>query len=379
MAERDLAGEPEQHVEADADDGGEPDQRQHVELIVVRAPDEERREASEATGGNEEQPRAQAHTLRTSARPNRPFGISVEREDDEAEADDLRVDRAEQRGDERLGEAVDEAGEHHAPGAADAAEDGDREGLDAEQGAHGRGDREQRRHHDAGDAGKQARERERERGDALHVDAHQAGRAGVLHDGQQRLAVAGASGRRGAGRSASASPTTGIRICKSWILRPAMRHRLRREEARRHAARVLAEGEEDGVLEHDAERDGRHQPGVGAAPHERDAPPRARRRRPRRRRRAAPARTATQQRPAQCHPQREAQDGAQHHGAALREVDRVGHGVGDMEAQRQQPVHAAEAETGDERRADEHGMLPSPRGGRGEERGYCVGTILSPS
>ena len=48
------------------------------------------------------------------------------------------------------------------------------------------------------------------------------------------------------------------------------------------------------------------------------------------------------QRPAERDPEGEAQHGAQHHGAALREVHRAGHRVGDVEAERQQPVHAAE-------------------------------------
>ena len=55
------------------------------------------------------------------------------------------------------------------------------------------------------------------------------------------------------------------------------------EHAGRHAARVLAEREQHDVIEHDAERDGRDQPGIRAARHERthrnalddDAPERA--------------------------------------------------------------------------------------------------------
>ena len=37
MAERDLARQAEQHVEADADDRGQPDQGEDVELVVVGA------------------------------------------------------------------------------------------------------------------------------------------------------------------------------------------------------------------------------------------------------------------------------------------------------------------------------------------------------
>ena len=74
MAKRDLAGKPEQHVEAYTDDGGEPDECQHVELVVVGAPDEGAEDGH--SGGNEEHPQCD-HTLRTSARPNRPFGITI--------------------------------------------------------------------------------------------------------------------------------------------------------------------------------------------------------------------------------------------------------------------------------------------------------------
>ena len=68
--------------------------------------------------------------------------------------------------------------------------------------------------------------------------------------------------------------------------------------AGRHAARILAEGEQHHVVEHDAERDGRDQPGIRAAHHERahrdalddDAPQRAGRQRQDDRKRAAASR-----------------------------------------------------------------------------------------
>ena len=58
--------------------------------------------------------------------------------------------------------------------------------------------------------------------------------------------------------------------------------------------------------------------------------------------------TATAQRPAERDPEREAQHRAQHHGAALREIHRLRDRIGDVEAEREQPVHAAEPEPGDE-------------------------------
>ena len=50
VAERDLAGQPEQHVEADADDRREPDQRDDEELVAVGAPDEGAERGQRARG-----------------------------------------------------------------------------------------------------------------------------------------------------------------------------------------------------------------------------------------------------------------------------------------------------------------------------------------
>jgi len=55
------------------------------------------------------------------------------------------------------------------------------------------------------------------------------------------------------------------------------------------------------------------------------------------------------ERPVEGDPESEAQDCAQHHGAALCEVHRVRHGMGDMKSEREEPVHAAEPQAGNER------------------------------
>jgi hypothetical protein len=52
------------------------------------------------------------------------------------------------------------------------------------------------------------------------------------------------------------------------------------------------------------------------------------------------------------------EDRAEHHRAALREVDRARHRVGDVEAEREQPVHAAERETADQCGGYEHKKRP---------------------
>ena len=71
MAERDLSGQPEQDVEADADDRREADQRDDEQLIAVGAHHEigDRRERDRRRDEV-----ARAHTLRASARPNSPLG-----------------------------------------------------------------------------------------------------------------------------------------------------------------------------------------------------------------------------------------------------------------------------------------------------------------
>ena len=144
-----------------------------------------------------------------------------------------------------------------------------------------------------------------------------------------------------------------MRMQRPAALDAAHRHIGGGEKARRHAARVLAEGEQHDVLDDDAERDRRHEPGVRAALHERahgdaldrHAPERAQQQRSGDRQR---------ERPSERDPEREAQHGTQHHGAALREVYRVGNRIGDVEAEREEPVHAAEPDAGDESRIGKH-------------------------
>jgi hypothetical protein len=73
MAERNLPGEPDQDVQPDADDGGEPDQHDDVEAIAVAGRDERR-------GGDDDGRHdggVRSHTLRTRARPNKPSGRSA--------------------------------------------------------------------------------------------------------------------------------------------------------------------------------------------------------------------------------------------------------------------------------------------------------------
>jgi hypothetical protein len=71
MAERDLAVEPEQYVEPNADDRGQADRDDDEDLLVVAADDQK------AHGGNDDCGRGgarPAHTFLSAARPNRPFG-----------------------------------------------------------------------------------------------------------------------------------------------------------------------------------------------------------------------------------------------------------------------------------------------------------------
>jgi hypothetical protein len=106
-------------------------------------------------------------------------------------------------------------------------------------------------------------------------------------------------------------------------------------------------------VEHDAERHRGDQPGIRTPHNERphrDALDND-----------APQRTGCQrdddrnrQRPFQRHPKAEAQHRAKHHGAALREIHRPRYGVGDVETKRQQSVHAAETEPGNNRGCNQH-------------------------
>ena len=62
------------------------------------------------------------------------------------------------------------------------------------------------------------------------------------------------------------------------------------------------------------------------------------------------------QRPAEPDRKGIAEHGPEHHRGALREVDRVGDDVGDVIAERDQPIHAADGKAGDDRRDQQHGF-----------------------
>jgi hypothetical protein len=91
MAERNLAVEPQQHVEADADDRGQPDRGDDENLIAVTARDEEADDGNRDGGRGG---RAPAHTFLNAARPNRPFGRTASARITSAKGDDLGVGRA---------------------------------------------------------------------------------------------------------------------------------------------------------------------------------------------------------------------------------------------------------------------------------------------
>ena len=67
-------------------------------------------------------------------------------------------------------------------------------------------------------------------------------------------------------------------------------------------------------------------------------------------------RDGKRQRPAERDGEGVAEHGAEHHRGALREIDGVGDDVGDVKAERDQPVHAAEPKAGDDRGDDQHGV-----------------------
>src|SRR6185295_10180031 len=71
VAEGHLAGESEQHVQADADDRGDAEHRHDEHVVLVRAPRERER------GGEHHDVSGEPHTFFTSARPNSPLGISA--------------------------------------------------------------------------------------------------------------------------------------------------------------------------------------------------------------------------------------------------------------------------------------------------------------
>ena len=71
MTERNLAGQPEQHVEADADDRREADERDDEDLVAVGF---RNREAERGQRQHQRDDGAGRHTFFTSARPNSPLG-----------------------------------------------------------------------------------------------------------------------------------------------------------------------------------------------------------------------------------------------------------------------------------------------------------------
>ena len=71
MTERNLSGKPEQHVEADADDRREADERDDENLVAVGFGD---RKAERGQRQHNRDDRAGRHTFFTSARPNSPLG-----------------------------------------------------------------------------------------------------------------------------------------------------------------------------------------------------------------------------------------------------------------------------------------------------------------
>ena len=129
--------------------------------------------------------------------------------------------------------------------------------------------------------------------------------------------------------------------------------RLLRQEGR-EAARFLAKGEEDDIVDDDAAGDRRHQPGIGTAL--REGAPACVRSPARRRRTTRRGGDRQRHRPSERDRESVAEHGPQHERRALREVDRVGDHIGDVKSERDQPVHAAEAETGNDGGRDEHGV-----------------------
>ena len=218
--------------------------------------------------------RGSLHTFFTASRAEQSVRPDRQRHDHQDEREDVRVGRTQHRRDQRLDDAEHEAGQHDAARAAEPAQDGDGEGLDAEQRAHVGRDREQRRDQDAGDAGEHGRRRVAVRDRTRHVDAHQARCLRVLDDGEQRLAVPRAARER-VQSERDADGHDENRDLQRRYRQPAERERFAGNRQRQRA-RLLAEREHHRLLEDDAGRHGRHQPGVGAGTRERAARRRAR-------------------------------------------------------------------------------------------------------
>ena len=199
--------------------------------------------------------------------------------------------------------------------------------------------------------------------------------------------------RRSNSASAAAitMPTTGMTSCKRVDARAEHLDRPHREHGR-EAARLLAEREQNRVVEHDAAGHRRHQPGVGPARSKR-ANQGPLHHQPESGAAENGRGTGERQRQAQANGKDVSQHGAQHHRAALGEVDRVRHHVGHVEAERDQAVHGAQASPlrhgrGDENDPPPFGSRSSGRKGKGAAgaapsrypgRGYCVSGRISPS
>ena len=95
--------------------------------------------------------------------------------------------------------------------------------------------------------------------------------SGILHHGEQRLAVARAVEQQVQRERDAEADQRNDELQRIDAGAEDLDRLLR--EHRREAARLLAEGEQHDVVEHDAARDRRHQPGIGAAlgerPHQR--------------------------------------------------------------------------------------------------------------
>ncbi|KAG1188765.1 hypothetical protein G6F35_014199 [Rhizopus arrhizus] len=195
---------------------------------------------------------------------------------------------------------------------------------------------------------------------AAHRDAHQPRGAGVLHHRQQRHAPASAA-RQGVQRRRQHQADQRNQQLQRIDAKaqPAdLQRRLR--QRRRQAARLFAEGEHHDVVQHDAERHRGHQPGVGAPAGERPHGQPFDRETVQRTQREG-RQQGGRQRPAQRLRERIGQHGAQHHGAALGEVHRARHGVGQVKAQGHQSVHASQTQAADDGGHQQHARLPRER------------------
>ena len=203
VAERELAGEAEQQVEAHRRDDEDADHDQHVEEIEVGQPQRHGCERGQHDDGG---PAAQ---LIRSFWANRPVGRNSRMRMIEQEAHGVAVAGRDVADADLLGEREDEAAERRADDVAEAAEDDDRERLGGGEVAHGRGDDEHRPEQRAAGGGEAGAEREGRGVDALDAHAHQRGGVAVLEGRPHRHAELGAVDEKiGRRRSAGSRPRT---------------------------------------------------------------------------------------------------------------------------------------------------------------------------